>query len=420
MTVRSRVRIQSCALVLLFAVSSVQAWGQAESGAAERTYPVPLERVQRSLDQLGARGGRLPMLDGFASGVSGDDHYEQPFFQYRVQTVAVDDSHTRVKVEAKISAWYLDPKPSRSQYRSLPSNGRLEVDLLDRLQDLLAGKTSRPDPAPADKPEVAATTQASTPAIASAVRQPPSLEEQLDGILAQRQAVREKVSALEAQLEELRAKRKRSETAKLGSVRRSGVGVMSRMNFGGPVLFRAQAQDEFEVISRESSWALVKLGPDSTGYIQADELNLPDGVMEKTGPREGAAVSPPVPAPVVEADFSVREEDVRVFSGDWVRLRGKKVLFVYVQSRGLLADLNGDGAKLAYAKGIFGSRYHSASEKNPEVEGVVVVFLGNQGGVAAATLSDIRQWMEGGLAEKTFLNRCSLDPPTVFPNLRMN
>jgi hypothetical protein len=164
----------------------------------------------------------------------------------------------------------------------------------------------------------------------------------------------------------------------------------------------------------------VRLSPDSTGYIQADELNLPDGVEEKTAATAVATVAEPAPTQTEDPGFSVREENVRVFSGDWARLRGKKVLFVYVQSRGLLADLSGDSAKLAYTKGVFESRYHVATEKNPEVEGVVVVFLGNRGGVAAATLSDIRQWVEGDLAEKAFLNRCSLDPPAVFPDTRLN
>jgi hypothetical protein len=407
-------------LILVSSLLCAQAWSQAESGTIERTYPEPVEVIKKSLEEVGARGGRLPMLDGFATGVSEGDHYEQPYFQYRVQATPVDGNSTRVRVEAKISAWYLDPKPSRSQYRSLPSNGRLEADLLDRLQDFLAGKSVRPEVAPASNPSGAGTPASTAAAVASQKNATGSLQEQLDAILAQRQAVREKASTLQGQIGELGAKEGKPGAVKLASVKRSGVGVMSRMNFGGPVLFRAQAQDEFEVISRESGWALVRLGPDSTGYIQADELNLPDGVVEKTAPTAVAAVSEPASTQVADPGFSVREENVREFSGDWARLRGKKVLFVYVQSRGLLADLSGDSAKLAYAKGIFESRYRVAPEKNPEVEGVVVVFLGNKGGVAAATLTDIRQWVEGGLAEKAFLNRCSLDPPTVFPSTRLN
>ena len=118
--------------------------------------------------------------------------------------------------------------------------------------------------------------------------------------------------------------------------------------------------------------------------------------------------------------FSVSREDVTVFSGDWARLKGKKVLFVYAQSRGLLSDMGNEDAKLGYAKRIFESRYRTVSQSKTDVEGVVVVFLGARGGVAAATLSDIRQWLEGGLPDAAFVNRCSLDPPTEFRSMRLN
>jgi hypothetical protein len=118
--------------------------------------------------------------------------------------------------------------------------------------------------------------------------------------------------------------------------------------------------------------------------------------------------------------FSISREDVNVFSGEWVRLKGKKVLFVYAQPRGLLAGLAVDDSKLAYAKRVFESRYRTVLSSTSEVEGVVVVFLGSKGGVAAATLVDIRQWVEGGLGDEAFLNRCSLDPAAEFGTMRLN
>jgi hypothetical protein len=244
-------------------------------------------------------------------------------------------------------------------------------------------------------------------------------QEQLDAILAERQSVREKATTLQAQIDQLRvADHRPANAAKLASVKRSGVGVMSRQNFGGPVLFRAQAEDEFEVVQLESGWAQVRLGPNSTGYIQGDELNLPAGIIEKA-----QAGSPPAPKGATAAPdlgFSVSREDVTVFSGDWKRLNGKKVLFVYAQPRGLLSDLANEDAKLGYAKRIFESRYRAISQSKTNVEGVVVVFLGSRGGVAAATLADIRQWVEGGLADEAFVSRCSLDPATEFRSMRLN
>ena len=44
-----------------------------------------------------------------------------------------------VRVNATITAWYTDPVPAKSGYQVLPSNGRLEADFLDRLQEALGG-----------------------------------------------------------------------------------------------------------------------------------------------------------------------------------------------------------------------------------------------------------------------------------------
>lgn len=195
---------------------------------------------------------------------------------------------------------------------------------------------------------------------------------------------------------------------------------MSRENFGGPVLFRAQAEDEFEVVELQSGWAKVRLTPDSTGYIQSDELNLPEGMAEKTLAASAQTTQPASDTNSRDLGFSVSREDVTTFSGDWVRLRGKKVLFVYAQPRGLLSDMANQDAKLGYAKRIFESRFRSVSQSKTEVEGVVVVFLGSRGGIAAATLSDIRQWVEGALSDDVFVNRCSLDPPAEFRTMRLN
>ena len=167
-----------------------------------------------------------------------------------------------------------------------------------------------------------------------------------------------------------------------------------------------------------SGWAQVRLGPDSTGYIQADELNLPSGIQEKPADTQAAKSTAQSAPAQPDLGFSVSREDVTVFSGDWARLKGKKVLFVYAQPRGLLSDMGNEDAKLGYAKRIFESRYRSVAQSKTDVEGVVVVFLGARGGVAAATLTDIRQWLEGGLPEAAFVNRCSLDPPTEFRSMR--
>jgi hypothetical protein len=425
----------SARVFALFFVSLLlvgQAWAQADSSpAVERTFPCSVDVMQKALQQIGGfGGGKLPIVDGFVTATPAQlDRLERPYYQYRVHLRPVDPNTTAISVEAMISAWYADPDPARSEYRSLPSNGRLESDLLDRLQRALGrtAATSTPGtPTKTDVSRASAPTSQATPTKASklsdsSMKPAAASQEKLDAILTQRQAVREKTAALQAQIEQLKASdRKPANASRLASVKHSGVGVMSRQNFGGPVLFRAQAEDEFEVIDLQSAWAYVRLGPDATGYIQADELALPDGLVAKapdTSPDNSQAASSSAQR---DLGFSVSREDVTVFSGDWVRLKGKKVLFVYAQPRGLLSDMASQDAKLGYAKRIFQSRYHSVSQSQTDVEGVVVVFLGARGGVAAATLADIRQWVEGGLPDEAFVNRCSLDPATEFRAMRLD
>jgi hypothetical protein len=408
-------------LVLVLGLFCGRIWTQSQDSAPiERTYSFSVDAVQKALQKIGGfRGGKLPILDGFVNATD-LERYDHPYFQYRVHLKSVDANTTLVSVEARISALYANQDPARSEYQSLPSNGRLESDLHDRLQQALRSTTASPSVQPKNKdatpPNPPPTEVAVAPSPAAMTAQA-----QLDAILAERQSVREKTASLQTQMDQMKASgHKPANAAKVASVKRSGVGVMSRQNFGGPVLFRAQAEDEFEVVQLESGWAQVRLAADSSGYIQADELNLPSGLVEKPADTPSAKSSGPAPAAQPDLGFSVSREDVTVFSGDWARLKGKKVLFVYAQPRGLLSDMGNEGAKLGYAKRIFETRYRTVSQSKVDVEGVVVVFLGARGGVAAATLSDIRQWIEGALADEAFVNRCSLDPSTEFRSLRLN
>lgn len=418
-----------CAIAVL--LSGLAGAQTNDSPPVERNLPYSLDVVQQGLQRIGGfGGGKLPMVDGFVtSAVNQLERYDRPYYQYRVHLQPGDANSTVISVEAKISAWYSDPDPAHSEYRALPSNGRLESELLDRLQEALRGPGATPasggptspirtpaSPSNRTGPFSSSSTKPAAPAKTASASQ-----EQLDAILAERQAVREKTAALQAQIGQLKkASHKSANASRLASVKHSGVGVMSRQNFGGPVLFRAQAEDEFEVVELQSGWAQVRLGPDSTGYIQADELALPDGVGEKSASASAPTSQTGSSAGARDLGFSVSREDVTVFSGDWARLKGKKVLFVYAQPRGLLSDMASQDAKLGYAKRIFESRYHTVSQQNTDVEGVVVVFLGTRGGVAAATLTDIRQWVEGALPDEAFVNRCSLDPATEFKAMRLN
>jgi hypothetical protein len=158
--------------------------------------------VQLGLQKFG--GGKLPMVDGFVtSAVTELDRYDRPYYQYRVHLQSADDNSTLISVEAKISAWYADPDPARAEYRALPSNGRLESVLLDRLQEALRGPGATPSsgaPAaairtPASSPDPSSTSSPSSPKSAAPVKTASASQAQLDAILAERQAVRERTAA---------------------------------------------------------------------------------------------------------------------------------------------------------------------------------------------------------------------------------
>lgn len=406
---------------LVVVLGCAAGWAQTETAVGvERTYPYSVELVQQGLQKIGGfGGGKLPLLDGFVSpSVAEVDRYERPYYQYRVHLSSVDPEHTTVSVEALISALYSNPIQSQSEYRALPSNGRLEADLLDRLQRALNPNAPLPERAGATRASRSLTFHFPTPPKPAPIAGP-SPQQQLDSLVAERKTVREKTTAVQAQLDQLRSgDRKSGNVSRLAAVKHSGVGVMSRKNFGGPVIFRAQAEDEFEVVALQDGWAQVRLETDTPAFIQAEELTLPPGIKDTSSATATGTSASSANAP--DLGFAVSREDVNLFSGDWARLRGKKVLFVYAQPRGLLSDLGSEDAKLGYAKRIFQSRLKTILQSQPDVEGVVVVFLGNRGGVAAAALSDIRQWAEGGLSDEAFVNRCSLDPPTEFRRLRLN
>ncbi len=91
--------------------------------------------MEQALKDLQAYAGqKLPIVDGFV-GVPEQplNRYERAFYQFSIELFPGTSGGTVVQVSAKITAWYADKDPAKSGYQVLPSNGRLELDLLDRL-----------------------------------------------------------------------------------------------------------------------------------------------------------------------------------------------------------------------------------------------------------------------------------------------
>jgi len=127
---------------------------------AERVLHHQKAEVEKAIQDLHATlKGRLPILDGFANDVDEPwDRFARGYYECAVRVVAQGQNETLVHITAKISAWYTDANPAKSGYRELVSNGRVEADLLDRIEESLAppGQTSAPSqtrPARESKPE---------------------------------------------------------------------------------------------------------------------------------------------------------------------------------------------------------------------------------------------------------------------------
>ncbi len=68
--------------------------------------------------------------------------FQRGYYQCETQVISTPSGGSLVRVNATITAWYTDPVAGKSGYQVLPSNGRLENDFLDRLQQALGNGAS--------------------------------------------------------------------------------------------------------------------------------------------------------------------------------------------------------------------------------------------------------------------------------------
>jgi len=140
MTARQHIRTSTRFLAAFLCCAALMISAAAKSTVAqtlpvERSYAHSLEEVQRALQELDVDAtSRLPFLDGFVS-ASGNalDRLENPRYVLRSDVIRVGPTESIVRISAKITAWYQNSDASHSEYRAIPSNGRLESDFLDRL-----------------------------------------------------------------------------------------------------------------------------------------------------------------------------------------------------------------------------------------------------------------------------------------------
>ncbi len=456
---RTQARLRSawlCFAVVL--ISTAARSTPAQTVPVERSYAHPLDEVQRALQELDVDAtSRLPFLDGFVSASANSlDHLENPRYILRSDVVRVGPTESIVRISAKITAWYQSADAPHSEYRAIPSNGRLESDFLDRLSARLdpgpnahaennldapaAANQAAQAPAPSSAPRPATHPNTSAPRAASVKpsHSGADLAAEIEATRAQREASEATARELNTQIEKLQAAaRERTNQTGLAIIRRAHTPVFEKADETSRILLHANAEDEFSVIdvhggeaSTAATWIPVQLENGKRGWLRAGQLETaadraeaPAAIDRPTSDSAADAVDRESVAGA--AHFAAASEEIKAFSGDWAALKGQPVLFVFAQPNG---PLSGDAlvpSQLAFAKQSFGIGLNEATHSQETLAGVVVVFLGPKGGVAAATLPDIRRWRDGIISDQLFLARCSLDPATSFrdaahPSLSLN
>lgn len=424
----------------------------------ERTYTQSRITVEKALKELQASlSGRLPVLDGFA--VQGEyplSRYQRGYYQSTVHVSASPSGGSLVRVNTKVTAWYADSSPARSGYKVLASNGRLESDLLDQLDELLATnanangnssakssldlktstsprggesetlKASR-NTTSSDKKTSAdrTSTEAGGDPLISAPRSPetdrtfasaltPGRPTDLTGRppaeikSATKNPEDRSATALQteaASLEE--ALKNQAHPKNLVAIKKSGTPVVSTPSLNGKTLFLASAQDEFEMLDFNADWVHVRVSGLSRGWIWRTSLEMPQGISDI--PKADATG-----APIVADLFQVTREETAPFPGDWEPLRNKTVKIVSVQKIQENEKNSGAQAKLEYSKSLLDKNYAELADKGKDLAGIVLIFDSVDGGMIAATISTVRAWKAGTLSDSALWHQCYFDPPETF------
>jgi hypothetical protein len=437
-------------LLLAFTFIAALACAQAAPVPHERTFTSPATDVERVVRNLRpSSSGRLPTVDGFVEASDLPiDHYERGYYECTFQVVATSSGGATVRASAKITAWYNDPTPGRSGYRVLVSNGHIENDFLDQIQEAL-GPNSVPKPAgsapaggPGAKSNVAAAPPVSSGGLrpqtrldpghldtgestsnksavagdfSSAPRQPeeaatPPLPSgaSLDSLKLQRAAVEKRAQELSADIKNFEdILHSQVRPADLATVKKAGTHVFSKPGETSPVLFSADAEDEFQILELEGAWVHVQISGSSRGWIRRAQLDLP---AEYAG--SSAAASDPAPA-AAPGLFNISKDETTTFGGKWAPLASKKVRVIWVEPASASASSTAK-EKLAFARALFEKTYGELKSSGAAVDGVVIVFDSADGGQIAATISSLKRLADGAISEGAFWKQCSLDPPESF------
>jgi len=394
----------------------------------ERTFSESKATVERALKSLQpAISGRLPVLDGFVvPGEHSLEHFQRGYYQCTVQVNSTASGGALVRVTAKITAWYTDQTPEKSGYRVLPSNGRLEGDLLAQLEQALSNGTLSSTDASARSEgtsPAAGNPHSATPPptlsapmprlpdtgnpLSSGLRGSAGTSRTADQDRSTANAVaerhRQELTTEAQSLEEIL--RNQSHPDNLVAVKKDGTPVLGSPAEGAKVLFSATAEDEFEILDMNADWVHVRISGLSRGWIRRSSLEMPASSSAAEAPSSKPQTMPAQP-------FQIENEETASFPGEWEPLRGKTVEIVTVQKATNTSDPD-PSVKLAFAKSLFEKEYAELKQTGASPAGIVLIFDSADGGMIAAPIPVLQQWKAGDLSEQAFWRRCFFDPPEM-------
>ena len=397
--------------------------GVSQTNGNERFFSEPKAVVESALKQLqSSMAGRLPVLEGFATAADHPlDRYRRAYYQSTVRVSPAPSGGTSVRVTTKVTAWYSDPNPSRSGYELVPSNGRLEADLLDQLADRLAtiqpgASASAAKAAPSKNPKAATEPTISAPmpglpesggTFSSSLAQSLNAPDH-DSSFPQKKSA-DDPEGLQAEVQSLEEILKnQAHPRNLVAVKKSGTPVVVTPSLNAKTLFLASAHDEFEMLDFNSDWVHVRVSGLSRGWVWRNNLEMPGDIPDNLSQNVPAAA-----APAAEL-FHVSREETAAFPGDWEPLRGKTVKIISVQKADETVKDIAITLKLEFAKAVLDKNLAELAQKSPEFAGIVLIFDSADGGMIAATLSTLQQWKAGRLSDAALWHQCFFDPPETL------
>src|SRR5207249_4684892 len=237
------------------------------------------------------------------------------------------------------------------------SNGRLELDLLDRLEEKFGGKptpsAARALPistisAPRPKLDLGGLPGVRISTGANPAAKPGTTADELGSLRSNREAEEKRMTELNAELQSLREIQKnQAHPLNLVAVKKPGAPVLAKPAEGSRVLFNAAAEDEFEFLDAEGEWIHVQISGPSRGYIRRNNLELSEFIMARLNT---AGTADPVEK---AAAFRIAREENSPFPGDWAPLKGRAVRIFTVQPVSQDPKETGARAKLVFASSLF-------------------------------------------------------------------